>query len=44
MAVAAARRVPCGQVTGIDIWQSEDLSGNVADAVAANVAREGVAD
>lgn len=44
MAVAAARRVPHGQVTGIDIWQSEDLSGNGADAVAANAAREGVAD
>ena len=44
MAVAAARRVPHGQVTGIDIWQSDDLSGNGADAVAANAAREGVAD
>lgn len=44
MAVAAARRVPRGQVTGIDIWQSEDLSGNGADAVARNAAREGVAD
>jgi arsenite methyltransferase len=44
MAVAAARRVPHGRVVGIDIWQSEDLSGNGADAVAANAVREGVAD
>jgi arsenite methyltransferase len=44
LAVAAARRVPQGQVTGIDIWQSEDLSGNGPDAVAANALREGVAD
>ena len=43
MAVAAARRVPRGRVTGIDIWQSEDLSGNGAAAVAGNAAREGVA-
>ena len=44
MAVAAARRVPRGQVTGIDIWQSEDLSGNGAEAVARNAAHEGVTD
>lgn len=44
MAVAAARRVPGGRVIGIDIWQSEDLSGNGAEAVAANAAREGVPD
>jgi SAM-dependent methyltransferase len=43
MAVAAARRAPRGQVTGIDIWQSEDLSGNGPEAVAANAEREGVA-
>lgn len=43
MAVAAARRVPRGSVVGIDIWQAEDLSGNGADAVLANAAREGVA-
>jgi arsenite methyltransferase len=43
MAVAAARRVPQGHVTGIDIWQSEDLSGNGPDAVAINASREGVA-
>lgn len=44
MAVAAARRVPRGQVTGIDIWQGEDLTGNGPDAVAANAKREGVAE
>jgi arsenite methyltransferase len=43
LAVAAARRVPLGQVTGIDIWQQEDLSGNRPEAVAANASREGVA-
>ncbi len=42
-AVAAARRVPGGKVTGIDIWQSEDLSGNGPGAVATNAANEGVA-
>ena len=44
MAVAAARRVPRGWVSGIDIWQSEDLTGNGAEAVARNATREGVAD
>jgi arsenite methyltransferase len=44
LAVAAARRVPQGHVTGIDIWQSEDLSDNGPDAVAVNASREGVAD
>jgi arsenite methyltransferase len=43
IAVAAARRVPQGHVTGIDIWQSEDLSGNGPEAVAVNAANEGVA-
>lgn len=44
MAVAAARRVPRGRVIGVDIWQSEDLSGNGPGAVAINAKREGVAD
>lgn len=43
MAVAAARRAPQGKVTGVDIWQSVDLSGNGPDAVTVNAAREGVA-
>ena len=43
LAVAAARRAPQGQVTGIDIWQREDLSGNGPDAVLTNAAAEGVA-
>lgn len=43
MAVAAARRVSQGQVIGIDIWQSEDLSGNGPEAVTANATREGAA-
>ena len=43
MAVAAARRVARGHVTGIDIWQQEDLSGNGPGAVTGNAEREGVA-
>jgi arsenite methyltransferase len=43
LAVAAARRVPHGHVTGIDIWQNEDLSGNGPEAEAITAAREGVA-
>lgn len=44
MVVAAAHRVPQGHAIGIDIWQSEDLSGNGPDAVAVNAANEGVAE
>ncbi|MET0329954.1 MAG: class I SAM-dependent methyltransferase [Dyella sp.] len=40
MAVAAARRVPTGHVSGLDIWQSSDLSGNHAQALSVNAARE----
>jgi len=42
LAVAAARRTPLGHVTGVDIWQKEDLSGNSPDAVAINASRERV--
>ncbi|HEY1605837.1 MAG TPA: class I SAM-dependent methyltransferase [Allosphingosinicella sp.] len=36
IAVAAARRVPDGRVTGIDLWQARDLAGNNPDAIRAN--------
>lgn len=44
VAVRAARRVPRGRVTGIDLWQQRDLGGNSADAIRANAAAAGVAD
>src|SRR5205085_4250619 len=42
IAVAAARRVPAGQVTGVDIWQERDLGGNTPEAIRANAAAAGV--
>jgi arsenite methyltransferase len=47
MLVAAARRLKAdavGRAVGIDIWQSEDLTGNSSDATLENARREGVAD
>src|SRR4051812_23808659 len=44
VAVAAARRVPRGQVTGVDIWQEVDLGGNSPAAIRANAEAAGVAD
>jgi arsenite methyltransferase len=44
MLVAAARRLTDGTATGIDIWQSEDLSGNRPEATLDNASREGVRD
>lgn len=41
--VGAARRVPNGHVTGLDIWQAEDLSGNSMEAAQRNADKEGVA-
>ena len=43
IAVAAARRVPAGRVTGIDIWQEQDLGGNTPAAIRANAEAAGVA-
>ncbi len=43
VAVAAARRVPNGHVTGIDLWQEQDLAGNSPDATRANAEAVGVA-
>jgi SAM-dependent methyltransferase len=36
IAVNAARRVPNGKVTGVDIWQERDLGGNNPAAIRAN--------
>ncbi|MFZ6653641.1 class I SAM-dependent methyltransferase [Undibacterium sp. TJN19] len=41
---AAARRLTTGKATGIDLWQSEDLSSNSPEATLENAHREGVAD
>jgi ubiquinone/menaquinone biosynthesis C-methylase UbiE len=42
--VGAARRLRTGKAIGIDIWQSEDLTGNAPDAVLENARYEGVDD
>ena len=44
VAIAAARRVPRGKVTGVDIWQEVDLGGNSPEAIRANAEAAGVAD
>jgi SAM-dependent methyltransferase len=42
--VGAARRLRTGKAIGIDIWQSEDLTGNSSGAAVENARREGVDD
>ena len=42
--IGAAKRLTTGTATGIDIWQTEDLSGNRLDATLENARREGVAE
>jgi len=44
VAVAAAKRVPRGKVTGVDIWQERDLGGNGPRAIRANAEAAGVVD
>jgi SAM-dependent methyltransferase len=44
MLIGAARRLTTGRATGVDIWQSEDLSGNGPDAAMANARSERVAE
>jgi arsenite methyltransferase len=44
MAIGAAKRLKSGRVTGVDVWNPQDLSGNSADAAKANAKIEGVAD
>jgi len=40
--IGAAKRLTTGKSIGIDIWQSEDLSGNKQEATLENAKREGV--
>jgi len=40
--IGAAKRLTTGKATGIDIWQSEDLSGNRPEATLENARHEGV--
>lgn len=42
--VAAARRLTSGSAVGIDIWRTEDLTGNRPEATLANAVIEGVAE
>ncbi|MEP7132713.1 MAG: hypothetical protein ABI914_06080, partial [Acidobacteriota bacterium] len=45
MLIGAAKRLTSGGLaTGVDIWQSEDLSGNRPEATLENARREGVED
>ena len=41
---SAARRLTTGKAIGIDLWQSDDLSGNRPEATLANAQAEGVAN
>lgn len=41
--ISAAKRLKTGKVTGVDIWRTEDLSGNSAEATMNNAKAEGVA-
>jgi arsenite methyltransferase len=42
--IAAAKRLKNGKATGVDIWRSEDLSGNTAEAAIINAKAEGLAN
>ncbi len=44
MLIGAAKRLTTGTAVGIDLWQSEDLSGNHAEATLENAELEGVKD
>ena len=44
LAIGAAKRLKTGKVTGIDVWNLQDLSGNSAEAAKENAKAEGVAD
>jgi ubiquinone/menaquinone biosynthesis C-methylase UbiE len=41
---AVARRLTAGRVTGVDIWNTRDQSGNARDLTLRNASLEGVAD
>jgi SAM-dependent methyltransferase len=40
--IGAAKRIPRGKATGIDIWSAKDLSANAMEATLANADLEGV--
>lgn len=42
--IGAAKRLTSGRATGLDLWSTEDLSGNSAEATLENARREAVAD
>jgi ubiquinone/menaquinone biosynthesis C-methylase UbiE len=42
--IGAAKRLTTGKAIGVDIWQSEDLSGNRPEATRANAQLEGVGE
>lgn len=44
MLIGAAKRLTTGTAAGIDIWQTQDLSGNNPDGTRENARREGVSD
>ncbi|MEP6692138.1 MAG: class I SAM-dependent methyltransferase [Gemmatimonadaceae bacterium] len=44
MLIGAAKRVPRGRATGVDLWSQKDQGSNSRDATLANAAAEGVAD
>jgi SAM-dependent methyltransferase len=44
LAIGAAKRLKSGKVTGIDVWNPQELSGNSAEAAKENAKAEGVAD
>lgn len=44
LAVAIAKRLTTGHVTGIDLWSAKDLSNNAAAVAERNARLEGVAD
>jgi len=41
--IGAAKRLKTGKATGVDVWRSEDLSGNTPEAAMSNARAEGVA-
>ncbi|WP_158885443.1 class I SAM-dependent methyltransferase [Rhodanobacter sp. L36] len=42
--IEAARQLPHGRATGLDLWSTKDQSGNAADATHRNAALAGVTD
>ena len=44
MLIGIAKHLKSGKATGIDMWRTEDLSGNSADATRANAKAEGVSE